>query len=317
MRPTTALPPPSDGARGSRPPGRGTQPPGHPAAGAGHSAAGAPSRRGGALSPRDGASSTVVRVNRPAQRLIIIVIALVLVIPIGALGLNQLMGPRTEEPDPSAEEQPEDNRPTVDPAVQPQRPEISRPEEPAALTEQSAEGAQATLTYMLESYTYMMTTGDTSVWSESVDPDCQVCVSFLDNAEVLNEQGGYLVDGEFEVEETSFEGEGEPPATGTVDADFTQAASMLVDDPTLLPHELDAVSGQLQAPMTWDGERWRVTDMNLVLDEASEGDGAGGEGDAGAGAGDAGAGAGDEGNAGAGGAGGGAGADAGDEAQGN
>src|SRR5699024_10718677 len=140
MRPTTALPPPSDGARGSRPPGRGTQPPGHPAAGA-------PSRRGGVLSPRDGASSTVVRVNRPAQRLIIIVIALVLVIPIGALGLNQLMGPRTEEPDPSAEEQPEDNRPTVDPAVQPQRPEISRPEEPAALTEQSAEGAQATLTY--------------------------------------------------------------------------------------------------------------------------------------------------------------------------
>src|SRR5699024_9391428 len=97
-----------------------------------------------------------------------------------------------------------------------------------------------------------------------------------------------------------------------VDADFTQAASMLVDDPTLLPHELDAVSGQLQAPMTWDGERWRVTDMNLVLDEASEGDGAGGERDAGAGAG-----AGDEGNAGAGGAGGGAGADAGDEAQGN
>src|SRR5699024_2559380 len=28
MRSTTALPPPSDGARGSRPPGRGTQPPG-------------------------------------------------------------------------------------------------------------------------------------------------------------------------------------------------------------------------------------------------------------------------------------------------
>jgi len=241
----------------------------------------------------------VVRVKRPAQRLIIIVIALVLVIPIGALGLNELMGPRTEEPDPtqgpeaSAEGQPEDNRPTVDPAVQPQRPEIARPEEPAALSEQSAEGAQATLTYMLESYTYMMTTGDTSVWSESVDPDCQVCVSFLDNAEVLSEQGGYLVDGEFEVEETSFEGEGEPPATGTVDADFTQAASLLVDDPTLLPHELDAVSGQLQAPMTWDGERWRVTDMNLALDEAAAGGGAGAADGAGAGTSDgAGAGAG-------------------------
>src|SRR5699024_1576839 len=138
MRPTTALPTPSDGARGGRPPGRGTQQTGQPAAAAGESDAAAAGRRGATLGPRDGPAPTVVRVNRPAQRLIIIVIALVLVIPIGALGLNLLMGPRTEEPDPSAEEQPEDNRPTVDPAVQPQRPEISRPEEPAALTEQSA-----------------------------------------------------------------------------------------------------------------------------------------------------------------------------------
>lgn len=222
----------------------------------------------------------MVRVKRPAQRLIVIVIAMILVIPIGALGLNELMGPRTEEPDPSAEEQPdeqpEDDRPTVDPAVQPQRPEIARPEEPAALTEQSAEGAQATLTYMLESYTYMMTTGDTSVWSESVDSDCQVCASFLDNAEVLSEQDGYLVDGEFEIGDTSFEGAGEPPASGTVTADFTQAASILVDDPTRLPHEMDEYSGQLQAPMVWDGERWKVTDMHLGLDEPDAPEGSGG-----------------------------------------
>lgn len=211
----------------------------------------------------------MAQVKRPAQRIIIIVIALVLVVPIGAVGLSELMGPGPEQsnPDeqaPSAEQQTEDDRPTVDPDEQPPRPEIERPAEPAALTEQTDEGAQATLTYLLESYTYMMTTGDTSVWSDSVDPDCQVCVSFLDNAQLLNDQGGYLVDGEFTVEDTAFDGTGDPPSTGSVTADFTQAASILVDDPTRSPYELEQVSGQLQASVAWDGERWRVTDMSLT-----------------------------------------------------
>lgn len=217
----------------------------------------------------------MAQVKRPVQRIIIIVIALVLVIPIGALGLSELMGPgpdeqNSDEQAPSAEQQQqqqqeqEDNRPTVDPEQQPPRPEVERPAEPAALTEQTEEGAQATLTYLLESYTYMMTTGDTSLWSQSVDPDCQVCVSFLDNAELLREQGGYLVDGEFTVEGTTFEGEGDPPASGSVTADFMQAASILVDDPTRAAYELEQVSGQLQASVTWDGERWRVTDMSLT-----------------------------------------------------
>src|SRR5699024_4487966 len=56
-------------------------------------------------------------------------------------------------------------------------------------------GAQATLTYLLDSYDYMMSSGDTSVWEDSVDPECQVCGRFLDNAQVLDEQGGYLAGG--------------------------------------------------------------------------------------------------------------------------
>lgn len=218
------------------------------------------------------------RVKRPAQRIIVIVLALLLVVPIGVVGLGQLISPGPEESEPTVEpsvQSTQDNRPTVDPADQPARPELDKPAEPAAMQEQTAEGAEATLTYMLESYTYMMSTGDTSVWENSVDPNCQVCTSFLDNAQLLDDQGGYLVDGEFSVEGTSFEGTGDPPATGTVTVDFAQEASILVEDPERQPYQLEAVTGQLQASMAWDGERWRVNDMSLAPDEAAASDGGG------------------------------------------
>ena len=208
----------------------------------------------------------MVRVNRPVQRLVVVALALVLLVPVGAIGISQLLNPGGDE---QASESPTDpgnpeNRPTVDPAEQPPRPDLPRPEEPAELTEQSAAGAEATVAYMLGSYDYMMSSGDISVWEDKVDPNCQVCVTFLQNAEQLAAQDGYLTGGEFEIHSTSFEGSGEPPASGTVTADFTQAESVLVDDPTLQSNAIEAVDGQLVARVSWDGERWRVGDMSIA-----------------------------------------------------
>lgn len=193
-----------------------------------------------------------------------------LVVPLGAIGISSVMNPGGDE---EQQTQPAaDDRPTVDPAQQPPRPEVPLPAEPAGLTEQTAEGAQATLAYLLESYTYMMTTGDVSVWESSVDPKCEVCTTFLGNATLLSQQEGYLVDGEFEVQSTAFEGTGEPPATGEVTADFTQAASIIVDDPRYEATPIDAVSGQIVAQVAWDGSRWRVTDMSLSTAEGAPSD---------------------------------------------
>ena len=215
------------------------------------------------------------RVNRPVQRVIIIALALLLVVPLGVMGLGGLLGPGGEEQaEQSPAENPE-NRPTADPAEQPPRPDLPRPEEPAGLTAQDAEGAQATLTYLLESYDYMMSSGDTSVWEPSVDPNCQVCVTFLENARLLDEQGGYLVDGAFEVHSTTFSGNGEPPATGTVVAQFTQEESVLVDEPSLQANRLSSVTGQLIATVAWDGARWRVTDMSIAPPEGEASDAGG------------------------------------------
>ena len=213
----------------------------------------------------------MVGVNRPVQRLVIIVLALVLALPLGALGISQLMGPGSQDALPEAVENP-DNRPTVDPAEQPARPDHPRPPEPAALEEQTAEGAQAALTYLLDSYAYMMSSGDVTVWEGAIDPKCQVCTTFMGNAQLLDQQEGYLVGGEFEVHETFFDPTGDPPATGRVTADFTQAAGTLVDTPTLQPYELESERGQIIAEVAWDGERWRVTDMQLApLPQASDG----------------------------------------------
>jgi hypothetical protein len=224
----------------------------------------------------------VVRVNRPVQRLIVVALALVLLVPIGALGISQLLNPDGQEQESESAADPgnPENRPTADPAEQPPRPDLPRPEEPAELTEQSEAGAEATVTYLLGSYDYMMSSGDISVWEDKVDPNCQVCVTFLQNAEQLAAQDGYLVGGAFDVRSTSFEGTGEPPATGTVAADFTQAESVLVDDPSLQANALEEVSGQLIAMVAWDGERWRVTDMSIAPPEDAASD-AGGAADGG------------------------------------
>lgn len=207
------------------------------------------------------------RVKRPVQRIIIVALALMLVVPIGIFGVTQFGGGDGDQ-DPTVAEETTDTRPTVNPAEQPARPEIAAPEPPAAMAEQTTEGAEATLTFLLESYTYMMTTGDTSLWEASIDDSCEVCLSFLDNAQLLEQQGGYLVGGDFTVVSSTFEGAGDPPASGSVTADFSQDASTLVDDPTRTPYELEPVSGQLQASILWDGERWRITDMSIAPDEA-------------------------------------------------
>lgn len=217
-------------------------------------------------------------VNRPVQRLIVVALALVLLVPVGALGISQLLNPGGQEEQASenaADPGNPENRPTADPAEQPPRPDLPRPEEPTELTEQSEAGAEATLTYLLGSYDYMMSSGDISVWEDKVDPNCQVCTTFLQNAEQLAAQDGYLTGGAFEVHSTSFAGTGEPPATGTVTAQFTQEASILVDDPSLQANALDEVTGQLIATVAWDGERWRVTDMSIAPPEGAASDAGG------------------------------------------
>lgn len=210
------------------------------------------------------------------QKIMVLVIALVLVLPIGAVGLLQAFGPRgTDSP---AATSPEDTRPAVDPSDQPEPSPTTAPTLPASVTEQSAEGAQATARYALESYGYMMATGDMQTWGAVIDDGCQVCQTFLGNATQLHAQAGYQVGGEFTVASTAFEGAGDPPASGTVILEVTQAPAIIVDDPTREGVEVPGFTGRMQMVTVWDGTQWRIGDMAVAPDSAGVSDAGGAQG---------------------------------------
>ncbi|MFC0675102.1 DUF6318 family protein [Brachybacterium hainanense] len=207
--------------------------------------------------------------SKRMQRIVILVVAVAMLTSLGAVGVGSLLGGGPQDP-------------TTWSSAEHPRPEIAKPELPAPVHEQTTTGATETVHALLGSYTYMMTTGDTSVWSELVDPACSVCVQFMSNAQQLNSQGGYLLGGEFEVGEVSFDGTGDPPATGIAVAEFAQAPSAIIEEVDAEPLGLDAVTGTLELSLAWDGKVWRVTDMTLRPDEAVASDG-GGASDAGQG----------------------------------
>lgn len=222
-------------------------------------------------------------VSRRTQRIVIAVVALALIASMGAVGLSSMF---SADPGTTAAEQNGsslgDTRPVVDPATQPKPSPTTAPEPPVAMHEQSSEGAQASLGYMLDSYAYMMATGDTSAWSSGINPTCQVCVQFVANAKALHTQGGWSAGGEFTVTATSFQGVGDPPASGVATADFHQAPQRIVDDPSRESATMPEVTAQIQARMAWDGEQWRVGDMTIVQPGTGPSDGGGGS-DAGGG----------------------------------
>lgn len=209
------------------------------------------------------------------QQIIIALVALALIVPVGAVGLTQILGDEGSG-DPSATAtDPADTRAAVDPASQPAPSPTTAPTPPPEMTQQTSEGAQATLRYLLDGYAYMMATGDTEAWSQAVDPTCQVCVTFIATATQLHGQGGYGVGGEFTVTATSFTGIDDPPASGVATADFTEAPQLIIDDPAKEPLSQPELSGRIQARMAWDGERWRVGDLSIEEPGQAASDGGG------------------------------------------
>lgn len=211
--------------------------------------------------------------SRRTQKIVILVAALALILPFGAAGLVGALGGSDGASDPSASASADDQRARVDPASQPRPAPTAMPAPPEGMDVQSAEGAQATLVHLLDAYAPMMATGDTSVWSEHIDPACAVCVQFVATAEQLHSQGGWSVGGEFTVTGTSFEAVGDPPASGVVTVDFVQAEQVIVDDPARTPLTQSGVTARISARMAWDGSRWRVGDMTLETAPGTANDG--------------------------------------------
>ena len=205
------------------------------------------------------------------QRIIIAVLALALIVPIGAIGVFGGFGqnepsaaPSTGEGVPGASA-----LPSADPASQPKPSPTTAPAEPASVRQQNAAGAEATMRYLLEYYPYMMATGDTKGWKDSVSPDCRICTTFIAQSEKLHAEGGYIVGGAFTLKEMQFAGKGTPPTGGVVTVPFSEAEQTIIVDVHKQAQKQPAITGTMRGTMSWNGKRWVVAD--LALDKPAAG----------------------------------------------
>lgn len=131
----------------------------------------------------------------------VLLFVLALVIPVGLVGFGQMNADSDSSkvvPDAA-----QDTRRAVDPSSQP-KPDNTVAPQPArydGITDNGEEGARTAVTYLFDTYAYMISTGDTSGWENLSAPECQQCFAFAHNAAQLHKQGGWIVGGEISLNE--------------------------------------------------------------------------------------------------------------------
>lgn len=96
---------------------------------------------------------------------------------------------RPDEPEPSTSSVEESPEPTGEPEPAPTETGPAKPERPAAMEQEDAEGAAAAAEYFLELYEYVMTTGDTSEWRTMSLDSCTFCQGSIGQADQISSRG--------------------------------------------------------------------------------------------------------------------------------
>lgn len=203
------------------------------------------------------------------QKLLVLILAAALVIPLGATGIASLWAGRDAQQETESAAPTTAPRAEVDPASQPAPAPTAPPELPAGTDEQTAAGAEASLVALLDIYGYMMATGDIGYWTEHTSPDCAICSTFIDQTELLHTLGGYQAEAGIGTGETASETTDDPATSAHVEVRIVQEPGYLVDDPTLEAQPVYAATGIISAEMSWDGTKWVVDDMFMQQDAAA------------------------------------------------
>lgn len=101
--------------------------------------------------------------------------------------------PVEPEPSTSTAESPEV---TEEPEPTPTETGPVKPERPAAMEQEDAEGAAAAAEYYLELYPYVMATGDTAEWEAMSHEACDGCRGLIDDASLRESDGDVFLGGE-------------------------------------------------------------------------------------------------------------------------
>ncbi|RUP85704.1 DUF6318 family protein [Dermabacter sp. HSID17554] len=205
--------------------------------------------------------------SKTTQRIVVLIFALALVIPAGLVGLGQFS--QNNQGEQQVADSAQDTRKKVDPASQPTPTNTTAPSraDVPSIDEESEAGAKATAQYLFAVYAYMIGTGDTSAWRELMDPSCEECMRFADNAEQLHAAGGWIVGGDITLSDekvTLAKGDGASDGASTtakVDATFHEAPAQLIDDPTREPATRGASQGKFSVGLRFVDGHWRVASM--------------------------------------------------------
>lgn len=205
--------------------------------------------------------------SKTTQRIVVLIFALALIIPAGLVGIGQFT--QNDQGERQVADSAQDTRAKVDPATQPKPTNTTEPSRAdfPGIDDETEAGAKAATTYLFAVYAYMIGTGDTSAWRELMDPSCEECMRFADNAEQLHAAGGWIVGGEITLSDekvTLTKGNGASDGattTAMVEAAFHEAPAKLIDDPTREPATRGASQGKFSVGLRFVDGHWRVTSM--------------------------------------------------------
>ncbi|WP_255181378.1 DUF6318 family protein [Cellulosimicrobium cellulans] len=140
-----------------------------------------------------------------------------------------------------------------------------KPERPAAMERDDAEGAAAAAEYFLELYPYVMSTGDTAEWDAMTWAEtCGFCTGVKENALEIKSAGDSYVGSETTVEAATA-GEVDSLTGGrAVLVDVTQAAHRRVADDGSVVSEGAQVTGRLHIDVVFTNDQWYVVGASEI-----------------------------------------------------
>lgn len=156
--------------------------------------------------------------------------------------------------------------PTPTPSEAP-APETVPPERPAAVDEQSVEGAEATARYFLALYPYTYATGDLTEWQRLSHPDCNFCASVADEVRAETAQGRVSRGGLITVIELTTEAidDGFVAITGRV----AQQAATVTDADGKVVKESKAEDLSVAIAVEQTGGSWAFRALEVLDEEPS------------------------------------------------
>jgi hypothetical protein len=169
--------------------------------------------------------------------------------------------PATASPTASPEGSPS---PTTEPS-----PDVTKPERPAAMDNDDADGAAAAAVYFMEQWEYIMKSGDTAEWEAMSGNRCGTCETALQDAQVIADEGYGYEGGEKSVRVIEQYAKDVPTGIWPVDVETTTTPIEITDDDGEVVAEFDHEVSESRIEVGMGDEDWIIVAIAPIPHEGS------------------------------------------------